>query len=93
MTVSCATVTLHIPWADSLKDKRSVVKGLLAKLHAKFNISAAEVEGQDTHRTAVLGLACVSGDARHAAAVIDSAVEYIEPASGAVITDILRETR
>lgn len=93
MTVQCATIKLYAPWVSSLKDKRSLVKGLLARLHFKFNISAAEVEEHDTHRTAVIAIACVDADAVHAAGIIDGAIKYVESASEAQIVDIYRETR
>jgi uncharacterized protein YlxP (DUF503 family) len=93
MTIQCATIKLYAPWVNSLKDKRSLVKGLLARLHSKFNISAAEVEEHDTHRTAVIALVCVGADAVHTAGIIDGAIKYVESASEAQVMDVYRETR
>ena len=44
MMVGTCEVTLRIPWALSLKDKRMVVKSLVEKTRHKFNISIAEVD-------------------------------------------------
>ena len=56
MIIGTCMITLRIPWASSLKDKRMVVKSLTDKMKHKFNISVAEVEEQDNHRVAVIGL-------------------------------------
>ncbi len=47
MIVGVARITLTFPAAQSLKDKRSVIKSLLARLQNRFNVSAAEVAAQD----------------------------------------------
>ncbi|MCX4236813.1 DUF503 domain-containing protein [Streptomyces sp. NPDC020707] len=55
----------------SLKEKRSVVRPIVAELQRKFAVSAAEVEHMDLHRRAVIGLAVVSGDTGHLTDVLD----------------------
>jgi uncharacterized protein YlxP (DUF503 family) len=77
MVIAVARVTLHIPASQSLKDKRQVVKSLLAQVQRQFQIAAAEVDEQDVHQVGVLGLVCVSTEARHADSVIARAVEFI----------------
>ena len=44
-------IKLYAPWVHSLKEKRMVVKSLLAKIRNKFQVSVAEVEAQDVHQT------------------------------------------
>ena len=78
MYVATAQVTIRLFQSDSLKDKRQVTRSILARLRDKFEVSAAEVGGQQTWNLAQLGLACVSGDARHAQEVIERAVKHIE---------------
>ena len=78
MFIGACRVTLHLPASQSLKDKRQVVRSLLARLRNQFEVSAAEVEHQDLRQLATLGLAYVSGDAGHAQEVLDHAVRYIE---------------
>lgn len=53
---------LHVPQAMNLKDKRRIVKGFKDRLRHGFNVSVAEIEGQDTHRSAVLAVAMVGTD-------------------------------
>jgi hypothetical protein len=56
---------LVIPQANSLKDKRRIVKGFKDRLAHQFNVSVAEVEGLDLHRRATLAVAMVSNDRRY----------------------------
>jgi uncharacterized protein len=55
----------------SLKEKRSVVRPIVAELQRKFGVSAAETGDQDLHRRAEVGLAVVSGDWGHLTDVLD----------------------
>lgn len=55
----------------SLKEKRSVVRPIVAELIRKYAVTAAEVGHQDLHRRTVIGLATVSGDAGHLTDVLD----------------------
>lgn len=55
----------------SLKQKRSVVRPVLAELRRRFEVSVADAGYQDLHRRALLGVAVVAGDATHARAVLD----------------------
>jgi uncharacterized protein YlxP (DUF503 family) len=55
----------------SLKEKRSLVRPIVAELHRKFGISVAETGDQDLHRRAEIGLAVVSGDLGHIKDVLD----------------------
>ncbi|HEY7849096.1 MAG TPA: DUF503 domain-containing protein [Ktedonobacterales bacterium] len=78
MYVATAQVTIRLFQSDSLKDKRQVTRSVLARLRDKFEVSAAEVGEQERWNLAELGIACVSGDARHAQEVVERAVHYIE---------------
>jgi hypothetical protein len=78
MYIGACRVTLHLPASQSLKDKRQVVRSLLARLRNQFEVAAAEVEHQDLRQLATLGLSYVSGDAQHAQEVLEHAARYIE---------------
>ena len=65
MIVGLCTVELFIPDSHSLKDKRQVLQSLKNRLREKFNLSVAEVDGQDLWQKAVLGLACVANEGRY----------------------------
>lgn len=92
MYTAMARVTLRIPMSASLKDKRQVVRSVLARLRNQLEVAAAEVADQDVRNLAVLGLAYVSGEAGHAAEQLDRAVRYIEQSRPDVeITDVQQD--
>ncbi len=78
MVIGVVTLELNIPLNGSLKGKRSVVKPLIARLRHEFNVSVAEVDQQDSHGTAVLGVVCVSSDKGYAHGLLMKVVEDVE---------------
>jgi uncharacterized protein YlxP (DUF503 family) len=92
VAVGVAKVVLHLPDSRSLKAKRQVVHGLLRRVRAEFQVSAAEVGELDRWQLAELAIAIVSGDGRHAEEVLAAVLTYIESHSdGARITDVSTE--
>ena len=78
MFVGVARIELHIPSAQSLKDKRAVVQSIGSKIRTQFRVSLAEIESLENWNLAVLGLAVVSNDAGHARQVIDRVVSQLD---------------
>jgi uncharacterized protein len=62
--ITLLTIELLIPWAQSLKDKRSAVHGLKGRLRARFNASVAEVDHQDKWQRAVIAVCLLGNDRR-----------------------------
>ena len=62
MYVGTLSFDLLLGDVRSLKEKRSVVRPIVAELQRKFAVSVAETGDQDLHRRAEIGLAVVSGD-------------------------------
>jgi uncharacterized protein YlxP (DUF503 family) len=77
MVVGICRVSLRLPENHSLKGKRQVVKSLVARIHNKFNVSAAEVGDLDAWQIATIAVACASNDERHADEVLASVVTFI----------------
>ncbi|MFH8611786.1 DUF503 domain-containing protein [Streptomyces sp. NPDC018029] len=71
MYVGTLSFDLLLGDVHSLKEKRSVVRPIVAELQRKYAVSAAEVGGQNLHRRAEIGLAVVSGDWAHLTDVLD----------------------
>ncbi len=63
MVVGVMRVELHVPAAQSLKDKRSVVKGLRERLRGRFNVAVAELNASEKWQRATLGISAI-GDHR-----------------------------
>lgn len=87
MVVGLCRVVLALPWNDSLKGKRSVVKSILERARVRFHVAAAEVADLDVHRRATLGFAVVSNDVRHAQSVLDKLVSFVASATQATLVD------
>jgi len=78
MPVGLLTLHLSIPGCASLKEKRSRLKPLLARLHREFNISVGEVDHQDAWQSAIIQCALVSSDAVHNQRSLQQIVHWVE---------------
>lgn len=61
----------------SLKQKRSAVRPVIAELHRRFAVSAAETGALDLHRRANVGVALVAADRGHVVDVLDAAERLV----------------
>lgn len=77
MHAAAYEVAIRIPDAHSLKDRRQVVRSILAVARERFHVSAAEVGGQDTWQRASLGFAVVASEARLVEETIDEIDRYL----------------
>ncbi|PWI43608.1 DUF503 domain-containing protein [Streptomyces sp. ICBB 8177] len=71
MYVGTLSFDLLLGDVRSLKEKRSVIRPIVAELHRRFAVSAAEVGEQELYRRATVGLALVSGDPGHLRQVLE----------------------
>lgn len=70
--------TLEIPYAVSLKDKRSVVKSLKDRLRRSYNVSISEIEDLDEHTLATLGAVVAGSDSSHVNSTMDHLVNELQ---------------
>jgi uncharacterized protein len=61
----------------SLKEKRAVVRPIVAELRRRFDVAAAEAGSLDLHRRAYVGLAVVAPDAAHCGQVLDACERFV----------------
>jgi uncharacterized protein YlxP (DUF503 family) len=87
MIVGAAVVELHVHGSQSLKEKRGVVRSLVQRLRNRFNVSVAEIGGQDTWQRAVLGIASTGSDRSYVRGQLDKALVFIEDMHLAEVTD------
>jgi len=86
MIVAVALLELHIEYAQSLKEKRMVVKSLRDKLRHRFEVSAAEVGLQDIHQRAQLGISFVTGSRPTAQSLMEKIQDFVESNTDAVVS-------
>ena len=65
MPIGLLTLEIHIPDAQSLKDKRQVIRSLKDRLRGHFNVAVAELDHQELWQRSVIGVVTLSGDAQH----------------------------
>ncbi len=88
MIIGVMTVDLRIDWAESLKDKRSVINRVRDRVHSKFNVSLAEIDEQSVWNYAVLGVAVISNEQKHANQVLSKVQELIESIRECEVEDV-----
>jgi uncharacterized protein YlxP (DUF503 family) len=65
MPIGLLTLEIHIAEAQSLKDKRQVLRSLKDRLRAHFNVAVAELEHQELWQRSKIGVVSISGDGKH----------------------------
>ena len=88
MIVGACVVELHIHGCQSLKAKRGVVRSIVQSVRNRFNLSVAEVGGQDTWQLAVLGLAAAGSDAVAVRRLLERASDFVEDLHLAEVTSV-----
>ena len=78
MIVGAALIELHVHGSRSLKQKRGVVRSVVQRVRNRYNVSVAEVGGQDTWQRAELGLCSAGTDRQRVRSLIETAVGFIE---------------
>jgi uncharacterized protein YlxP (DUF503 family) len=89
--ISLLTIELVIPWARSLKDKRSVVRGLKDRLRSRFNASVVEVACQDKWQRAVIAVCILDSNRRHLESDMNKVRQLCEAAKDLQIADIKQQ--
>ena len=93
MRIAVMIFRLRTPWVHSLKEKRMIVRSLLAQLQNRFHVSAAETEEQDTHQILVIGVAAIVPHQAIADSLMDEISAFVENSTEAEILDEQREIR
>ena len=86
MIVAVALLELYIEYAQSLKEKRMVVKSLRDKIRHRFEVSAAEVGLHDVHQRARIAVSFVTGSKPTAQALLESIQNFVESNTDAVVS-------
>jgi uncharacterized protein YlxP (DUF503 family) len=70
--VGTAEFDLLLGDVHSLKEKRSIVRPIVAELRRRFDVAAAETGHLDLHRRAAVGVSLVAADAAHVGEVLEA---------------------
>jgi len=77
MIVGSLRLDLLLGDVHSLKEKRSVIRPIVAELRRAFLVSVAETGSQDLHRRAEIGVAVTGSDPAHCREVLDNCEELV----------------
>ena len=85
MPVGLHTLELHIPDAQSLKDKRQVLRSLKDKLRRDFNVAVAELEHHDTWQRSVVGVVTISNEEKHVREMLQKVLDEADRILGSFL--------
>jgi uncharacterized protein len=94
MPIAKLTVELSIPHAQSIKDRRQVLRSLKDKLRHGFNVSVAELDDANLWNRATLGFAAISSSSAYLTGQmkeLDDALHRLTNTLGAEIVDSFAE--
>jgi uncharacterized protein YlxP (DUF503 family) len=91
MVVGVGYIVFRIHQCRSLKEKRKVVKAIVARMRNHFNASVAEVADNDIYQRAVVGVSLVGSDRRSINAKLDKLFNFAEALGLAEIVDTQME--
>jgi uncharacterized protein YlxP (DUF503 family) len=89
--IGVLTLELHILGARSLKDKRSVVKGLKDRLRTRHNVAVSEIDYQDVWQRSLVSVVTVSPSRGHAEAILQSVENDAASILGAMLVSTTLE--
>lgn len=85
--IGILVMSLYIPSAQSLKDKRMVLKSLKDRIRNQFNVSIAELDQEDKWQTATCGVSMIGNDQRYLDSCLQNILSFIESVDGVQISD------
>jgi len=92
MIIGVLKAQMHLHGITSLKQKRSIVKSLIGRLKARFNISIAEVDHNDNKTSALIAIAIVSNDTQFIDKQLDAIITFMQNDGRFYLGQIERET-
>jgi len=78
MVVGFGKITFRLRESHSLKEKRKIIKSMIAKARNRFNASVSEVGLNDVHDRAEIGFSMTGNDRRKMNADIDRLIRFAE---------------
>ena len=88
MLIGTISFKIRIPYAHSLKEKRRVLKSLIAKLQNKFKLSVAEIDQQDQWQSATIGIALVGSETKILNQQISWVIEFLNGQTEFEVLDV-----
>lgn len=87
MVVGLLRMELYLPAANSLKEKRQIVKSIMGKVENKYNVSISEVDHHDLWQRVTIGIAHVSETGEQTKKVLDHIDRFVESLDKAIVSE------
>jgi len=91
MVIGLLQFELVIHGAESLKDKRRVVRSVKDRLHRQHLVAVAEVGSQELLNIAVMGLACVGSEGGRVGEILDKITAKLRALGDAELGEVSRQ--
>ena len=69
---------IDLPYSQSLKDKRGIIKSITSRVSKRFNVSISEIAQNDVWKSSLLGMAIVANNGKLFDSVIENIISFIE---------------
>lgn len=89
MPIAKLTVEISIPHAQSIKDRRQVVRSIKDKLRHSFNVSVAELDGANLWNRATLGVVALSASGSYLAGQMQEVDKAIHRLADSLSAEVL----
>ncbi|MBI3330692.1 MAG: DUF503 domain-containing protein [Candidatus Omnitrophica bacterium] len=77
MVIGVLQLEVHVPTAQSLKDKRSVIKSLKDQLRGRFNVAVAELDSNETWQRATIGVSTLGEQRAYIEGLLTEVTEWL----------------
>jgi len=78
MSIGICNLLIYLPGCYSLKNKRSILKGLIYKLRKIHNISISEIDQKDVWKNSTIAFCCISDNRKIIDTTINKVIKEIE---------------
>jgi uncharacterized protein YlxP (DUF503 family) len=87
MPIGLLTLELHIAHAQSLKDKRQVLRSLKDKLRQKFNVAVAEMDHHEVWQRSIVGIVTLANEEKYVREVLQKALDEADEILGSLLVN------
>lgn len=87
MTLGVLRLVVRLPEAQSLKEKRWLIKSLVARIRNRFNVSISEIENQDKWQIATMAVAHVGDEQSHSNRLLDQVLNFADTVKQVEVID------
>lgn len=78
MALCYIEIKIDLPFAQNLKDKRSVLTSITSRISKKYNVSISEIDFNDVWKSAKLGMAIVAQNGKIFDSMVENIIAFVE---------------